>query len=759
MNIKSKIRLFIISSLIIITTVAGLLYAIVGARRISAESKENVNLIVSNYAEIFNVNMQNYKRITQDFSASVVVGTYIPEVFAEASRLYPEFEHIVYANQEARILHTYPYREDIIGRNISDEAYWQQAIVSGDTYISEINTDFGYPAIIFAAPVFSYFQNESEPNFHGTVLVTLPLEYFQQRIQEITIGETGSAFLINRNGEFLGHTDGSELPTGNLSQWSEYYGFSEIEEYLDGSYTGSGNIYTPEQLYLSFHPIPETDWFLIITQQMSELHKDLYNTILLLLIIFLISIGIAALVSKYAAKSIISPLQQNLDLLKSLAEGKTDSSKIQWMQQNDEFGEIAEQFNKVISNLNTIAKRLDIDLQREKQEKIRTVSALHDTQARFKAIFNQTFQYIWLLSPDGAILEANSTFLNSAGLERSGILQIDFCKAQWWINEKTKSIVTKNFNEARNGILVRFETEIHVSDSIHSLDFSLKPIFLENDPSEVTLIIAEGRDITQRKQMQAELEKHKNQLEVLVQERTQELEAAQAELIKKEKFSVLGQLTAIVSHEIRNPLGTIRSSAYILEKRSAKEDEKINRAITRIQRNVIRCDSIIEELLDYTRNTKVELVQKNIDQWIQDFIETYEKAEGIPITLDLHSEMDINFDPEQIRRVFINLIDNAVHAIQDIPAENVDSNYINISTENNGDSIRILISDTGSGISKENKEKIFEPLFSTKGFGVGLGLPIVKHIIDLHAGKIELYSETEKGTTFVITLPKEGPEI
>jgi C4-dicarboxylate-specific signal transduction histidine kinase len=120
-------------------------------------------------------------------------------------------------------------------------------------------------------------------------------------------------------------------------------------------------------------------------------------------------------------------------------------------------------------------------------------------------------------------------------------------------------------------------------------------------------------ELTERKRAEEELRKYRDHLEDMVRERTMELEAAQKELLEKERLAVLGQLTAMVSHELRNPLGVIGSSAYYLQRKLGRAEEKIAKHVGRIEEQVELCDSIVGELLEYTRGQRPELVQGEIN--------------------------------------------------------------------------------------------------------------------------------------------------
>lgn len=274
---------------------------------------------------------------------------------------------------------------------------------------------------------------------------------------------------------------------------------------------------------------------------------------------------------------------------------------------------------------------------------------------------------------------------------------------------------------------------------------------------DMAYMVSVGSDITRRIKAEKELAEYRERLEVLVDERTNALRQAQDELIRKERLAALGQLTATVSHELRNPLGAIKPSLYIVSKLGNTGDPKFKVALERIQRNITRCDHIIDELLDFTRITKLELMQTDIEKFLGDILDEQLFPENLRVErqFGLHSET-VNIDSSRLRRVIINVIENAVHAMQE--GERRAEPKLKVITRKRDSRIEICVIDNGCGIPPELLEKIFEPLFSTKGFGVGLGMAVVKQIMQQHKGGVDIHSEPGKGTEVILWLPASTSE-
>jgi signal transduction histidine kinase len=182
---------------------------------------------------------------------------------------------------------------------------------------------------------------------------------------------------------------------------------------------------------------------------------------------------------------------------------------------------------------------------------------------------------------------------------------------------------------------------------------------------------------------------------------------------------------------------------------------KLDRAFGRIERSIGRCDAIITDLLDYTRIRQLRREKFPLDSWLAEVLD----EQQIPKRIALIREFDagdpvVSVDADRLRRVIINLVDNAAQAIEgDRETTNPTPPRITVRTRIAAERVEIEIEDSGPGIPPDIFKRIFEPLFSTKGFGVGLGLPTVRQIMEHHGGNIEISSESGRGTRALIWLP------
>jgi PAS domain S-box-containing protein len=277
---------------------------------------------------------------------------------------------------------------------------------------------------------------------------------------------------------------------------------------------------------------------------------------------------------------------------------------------------------------------------------------------------------------------------------------------------------------------------------------------LLDEDGNVVEIIGVGRDVTQRKAAEQELARYRNQLEELVAQRTEELHAAQNELVRKGRMAVLGQLTATVSHEIRNPLGTVSNALYLMhELLGADCLARVERPLALAERSVQRCDGIISELLDFTRRRELQSSSVDLDRWLAETLDELTWPDRVRCLRQLTSGATVQADPERLRRVLVNVISNALHALDE---KGGDEQRVEVATRLNGDRCEIVVRDTGVGIPEAIRERIFEPLFSTKTFGVGLGVPIILNIMEDHGGGVDYQSVAGEGTVVTLWLPLGG---
>jgi signal transduction histidine kinase len=235
-----------------------------------------------------------------------------------------------------------------------------------------------------------------------------------------------------------------------------------------------------------------------------------------------------------------------------------------------------------------------------------------------------------------------------------------------------------------------------------------------------------------------------------------ELSEAQAEVRRSERLAALGQLSAGLAHEIRNPLGVISASAELLAKNVAKENEVAKEVAGFIGAEVRRTNALVTRFLDFARPSKphreVQALTPIVERALQTLADTA-KPDDPKITVEksLGHVPPFSFDATLIESAVVNLLLNGREAMSD-------GGVLRVQTSADDGFARIVVADDGSGIPREKLEDVFNPFFTTKPRGVGLGLAMVSKFIDSHGGTITVDSEPGKGASFRILLPLDSDE-
>jgi len=250
-----------------------------------------------------------------------------------------------------------------------------------------------------------------------------------------------------------------------------------------------------------------------------------------------------------------------------------------------------------------------------------------------------------------------------------------------------------------------------------------------------------------------ELEKFTKFLEKRVDSRTRELKSAQDELIKKERLAAIGQMASVVGHEIRNPLAVINNSIYFIKTKLGtigEPDAKITKHIKIIESEIQQANGIINEILTYSRQRELQLEKVRINDWLEEVLSVYPFPPHVSVDkLFDPTKPTVEIDKTEMQQAVRNLVGNGVEVM---PAPKGGIVTVRTVIPESG-WVRIDISDAGSGIPQDVLDKIFAPFFTTKARGTGLGLAVVRKVVDHHKGKVDVESTVGVGTTFKLYIP------
>ncbi|MDD3089292.1 MAG: ATP-binding protein [Candidatus Omnitrophica bacterium] len=263
------------------------------------------------------------------------------------------------------------------------------------------------------------------------------------------------------------------------------------------------------------------------------------------------------------------------------------------------------------------------------------------------------------------------------------------------------------------------------------------------------LVSSINKLLTRICQQNTEIKRSNFELERRMEERTQELLEVHQRLLRSERLSVIGKLSGSIAHELRTPLGVLRNSLYYLRSRmrDGMDDESVRRHLDIMEKEVSASDKIITDVLAFGRMRDPQRLAVKVQSVLGKVIDKELIPENIKLVNFISDDLPpALMDADQMVQVFSNIV---VNAAQSMP----DGGEIRIGASAGDSVVRIWVEDTGEGIPPENIYRMFDPLFSTKMEGTGLGLSLCHSIIEMHKGKIDVESKVGVGSRFTVTLP------
>ena len=233
-----------------------------------------------------------------------------------------------------------------------------------------------------------------------------------------------------------------------------------------------------------------------------------------------------------------------------------------------------------------------------------------------------------------------------------------------------------------------------------------------------------------------------------------ELEATQAQLVRQERLAAVGQLASTVGHELRNPLGVITNSLYLIRNATADgADDRLRRQLATAEREVAAATLIVSDLLDFARAREPIIRPVDLTELVNEAVDVAPPPSGVAVQWTPPSGMSpVAGDRDQLRQVLLNIITNGYDSMPN-------GGTLGIELSNGESTVKVSIRDEGTGIDDITKERLFEPFFTTKARGTGLGLAVTDRIVKAHNGAIRVDSRPGAGTTFLVELPVATTEI
>lgn len=398
-------------------------------------------------------------------------------------------------------------------------------------------------------------------------------------------------------------------------------------------------------------------------------------------------------------------------------------------------------------------------LQRSLRDLSQHQAQLAASEQQYRLLAETTTDLILTGNPEGRISYANSRTQAVTGFTQEELADRSVLSVISPENrEYVEGQVERLLSAADQRVL--FETSLVDRDGKEiPLEVNASPIRIQD---EITGILMVGRDISKRKAAERALKRYSESLEEMVAERTRALEEMQQQAIRRERLAVLGRLAGGVAHELRNPLGVIHNAVYYLQNVKPLAPEILEEYLAILEDETGNATSIIGDLIDFSRKEQPDPEVLDFSQEVQDVLEELPPPEGVDVELQVPAQPPALYaDPRHVSKIFSHLIANAYEAMPEggtvtLAAEKAASSDL---PDQDGETsyVRILCADTGMGIPRENLERIFEPLFTTKTRGIGLGLALTRRLVQANGGWLEVESEPGKGSRLVCYLPGSRP--
>jgi len=379
-------------------------------------------------------------------------------------------------------------------------------------------------------------------------------------------------------------------------------------------------------------------------------------------------------------------------------------------------------------------------------EKDKTLARLIEERTRdlmknaeeLRSIFEYSPDAIVVTALDGTIINCNQAMLemyhfpSKEEVIGKNIIEI--------ASPKDRKRIKKELEHALNEGFVRNVEYTFLTEDEYELPVEFSASVVLDAERAPMLFVIETKDITEHKMMEKQLKQYSEHLEKVIEEKTRQLREA-------ERLAAIGELAAMVGHDLRNPLMGIAGAVYYLkQKLDPIADEKIKEMLSIIKECIDYSNKIVNDLLDYSGDIKLDLEETNPRKIIVEALSQISIPNNIKVINSVKAEPKIKVDVNKMKRVIVNIVKNAIDAMPNGGMLKIKSRCIN-------GEWRVSFSDTGAGMPEEIKEKLGKPLFTTKAKGMGLGLAICKRIVEAHGGVISVKSSLGKGTILAISIP------
>ena len=376
---------------------------------------------------------------------------------------------------------------------------------------------------------------------------------------------------------------------------------------------------------------------------------------------------------------------------------------------------------------------------RDITERKQMEEALRASEERYRTVIEGMHESLAIVGEDQRIEYVNPEVWRQTGYKPEELIGERFDR---FLTPESVKIATENYEKRRRGERVPSVYEVQAVTKDGALkDFQMSVSICSEAGKLKTVVVFE--DVTERKRMLRDLESYSEHLEELVEERTNELR-------ETERMAAVGETAAMVGHDLRNPLQTMANILYLMKSTPPRKKRHLDLE-EELMRQVNFMDSVIINLQEYARPIKPELTETGLRQLINETLSTTKVPDNVQVSLTIPENLRLMVDTTLMRRVFTNLIANALEAMPK-------GGKLTVTATKRREVTYISVGDTGAGIPEKMLDKVFRPLPTTKPGGTGLGLVIVKRLVDAHGGTVAVESKVGRGTVFTVKLPLRGGE-
>ncbi len=746
--------------------------------------------------------------------------------------------------------YVYKYKDTIKTTFLGGESYdyftmdWYEIPKELDRPIwSEPYFDEGGGNIVMSTYSVPIYKNiDGKRKFVGILTADISLDWLHNIFEEIKVYKTGYAFMISKNGSIVTHPRKDLIMNETIFSIAEETGSKELRVIGRNMIQGKSsfaeleyhNITTGKLSWISYAPVSLNGWSVGIVYPVEEFTEDLNNLFTKMIILGISGSLILLFLIIYISRSITKPLRQLAIATEQFGEGNFNVS-LPEIKSKDEIADLTKSFSlmqdaltKTIGELwqandelenysRTLEEKVEDRTFELKEKNILLDKAFNNVKTlgeigqkitstlKMESIFNTVYKSV------NSLMDASS-FLIFACNEETNTLD---CKLSiengerlpefsFSLDDKNRFAVWSVINRQpvfMNDVDIEYSKYIPTRVKPKAGLYASSIIYLPLIVKEKVIGVISAQSFKKN----AYNENHLDILSTIasytaialdnayayerINKANKELKEAQAQLIQVEKMASLGQLTAGIAHEIKNPLNFITNFAELtselvqeLTEELEKEFNKFNKEnwenlkslIADIEQNVKkidehgkRADSIVKGMLLHSRGKAGEMQKTNINDLLSEYVNlAYHgfRAQDSTFNVKIETNYDksipkINVVPQNISRVFLNILNNACYSVHEKKKEFGDkfNPVLSVTTIDNHDKIYVKIRDNGKGIPKDVLDKVFNPFFTTKptGKGTGLGLSLSFDIVvQEHKGELKVESEPGEYAEFVITIPK-----